>query len=91
MLQYIGSYIDPGQCGGLKGISINHYLMKLLHFTHSELDKNEPNAVLAVLVDLKKAFNKVDHNLVIEDLFAMKCPVWLLRIIFSYLSNRYDL
>ena len=40
------------------------------------------------MVDLSKAFNRVDHNLVIEDLYNMKCPSFLLKLIFSYLSNR---
>ena len=40
------------------------------------------------MIDMSKAFNRVDHNLVIEDLFLMKCPAWILRIIFSYLTGR---
>ena len=88
LLPFIEPYLDPGQCGGLKGISVNHYLLKLLHFVQSEIDQNPPHAVLSVLLDLSKAFNRVDHNLLIQDLFDMKCPPWLLKIIFSYLSNR---
>ena len=88
LLEYIRPYLDPDQYGGLKGNSINHYMIKLLHFIHSELDQKQPHSVLSVLVDLSKAFNRVDHNLVIEDLFDMKCPSWLLKIIFSYLSER---
>ena len=43
---------------------------------------------MSILLDLSKAFNRVDHNLCIQDLFDMKCPSWLLRIVFSYLSER---
>ena len=43
---------------------------------------------MATMVDLSKAFNKVDHTLVIEDLYDMKCPSWLLKIIISYLTKR---
>ena len=88
LLIYIKPYLDPGQCGGLKGLSINHYLIKLLDFVHSTVDQKVPHAVLSVLVDLSKAFNRVDHNLLIQDLFAMSTPSWLLKIIFSYLSQR---
>ena len=87
LLSYIRPFLDPNQCGGMKGISINHYLIKVLHFAFSILDNREPHAVLSVLVDMSKAFNRVDHNLIIQDLFDMKCPPWLLRIFFSYLSN----
>ena len=54
---YIEPYIDPGQCVGLKGSSISHYLVKLLHFVHGYLDLTQPHTVLMALVDLEKAFN----------------------------------
>ena len=38
--------------------------------------------------DLSKAFNRVDHSLIIQDLFDMHTPSWLLKIIASYLSGR---
>jgi hypothetical protein len=47
-----------------------------------------PHAVLAACIDLSKAFNRVDHTLVIQDLYDMHTPAWLLRIVISYLSDR---
>ena len=85
---YIEPYIDPGQCGGLKGTSITHYLVKLLHFVHTSLDSKQPHAVIMALVDLEKAFNRVSHQLVIEDLADMHVPGWLLLILISYLTER---
>ena len=67
---YIKPYLDPNQCG-LKGSSISHYLINLLHFIHSTLDIRKPHAVLLACVDLSKAFNRVDHSLVVEDLYDM--------------------
>ena len=87
LLPLIKPFLDPGQFG-MKGFSITHYLIKLLEFVHSTLDLKKPHAVLAACVDLSKAFNRVDHNLVIEDLYAMHTPAWLLKILISYLSNR---
>ena len=87
LLPIIQPYLDPGQCG-LKGLSITHYLIKLLHFTHSILDKKEPYAVLAACIDLSKAFNRVSHDLLVQDLYDMHTPPWLLNILMSYLSNR---
>ena len=55
---------------------------------HAAWDKRTPHAVLAACVDLSKAFNRVDHSLVIQDLFDMHTPAWLLKILVSYLSNR---
>ena len=59
-----------------------------MHFIHSTLDKRKPHSVLAASVDISKAFNRVDHSLVIQDLYDMHTPAWLLKIIFSYLSGR---
>ena len=87
LLSFIRPYLDPNQCG-LKGLSITHYLIKFLHFVHSSLDMRKPHAVIAACIDLSKAFNRVDHSLVIQDLFDMHTPPWLLRIVVSYLSSR---
>ena len=87
LLPIIQPFLDPGQCG-LKGLSITHYLIKLLHFTHSILDKRQPHAVLSACIDLSKAFNRVSHGLLVQDLYDMHTPPWLLKIIISYLSNR---
>ena len=85
---FIEPYIDPAQHGGLKGSSITHYLVRLLHFIHSHLDMRQPHAVLLALVDLEKAFNRVSHSHVIEDLADMNVPGWLLAILVSYLTGR---
>ena len=88
MMPFIEPFIDPGQCGGLKNSSITHYLVKLLDFVHVNLDLKQPHAVLLALVDMEKAFNRVSHQLVIEDLADMHVPGWLLLILVSYLTER---
>jgi hypothetical protein len=40
------------------------------------------------LVDLSKAFNRVSHQMVIEDLYDMHVPAWLFLILSSYLTGR---
>jgi hypothetical protein len=52
------------------------------------LDKKQPYAVLAACIDLSKAFNRVSHDLLVQDLYDMHTPPWLLNILISYLSNR---
>ena len=73
LLPVILPYMDPGQYG-MKGSSIVHYLIRFLHFIHSSLDLRQPHAVLAVLIDLNKAFNRVSHLHVIQDLFDLHAP-----------------
>jgi len=72
----------------MKGLSTTHYLISFLHYIHSALDQRKPHAVLAAYVDLSKAFNRVDSILVIQDLYDMHTPPWLLRIVSSYLNER---
>ena len=81
-------HVDPGQCGGLKNTSIQHYLVKLFDFIHCGLDKRTPHAVVLAALDLSKAYNRGDHQNVIEDLFDMQTPTWLLALIVSYLTKR---
>ena len=59
-----------------------------MKFTHEFLDLKTPHAVLFALVDQSKAFNRVSHQMVVEDLHAMKVPSWILVILVSYLSGR---
>ena len=88
LLPIVDPFLDPGQCGGLKNSSISHYLVKLLHYIHYNLDRPQPHAVLLACLDMSKAFNRMSHQQVIEDLFHMKVPGWLLLILISYLTDR---
>ena len=88
ILPLIDKYIDPGQCGGLKKSSVSHYLVKLLDFAHRTLDKNTPHCAVLCTEDLSKAYNRGSHNLVLEDLWAMHLPGWILAILYSYLKER---
>ena len=88
LMPIVKPFLDPANCGGLKGTSITHYLIRLLHFIHASVDNLSPHAVVLALIDLSKAFNRVDHLLVIQDLHDMKVPAWLLKILISYLTER---
>ena len=88
LLPIVDPFLDAGQCGGLRKSSISHYLIKLLHFIQYNLDKPQPYAVLLACIDMSKAFNRMSHQRVIEDLHAMKVPGWLLLILISYLTDR---
>ena len=83
----VNPFIDPCQYG-IKGSSVSHYLIKVLEFIHTFLDLREPQAVVLATIDLSKAFNRVSHQMVIEDLYDMHVPPWLLLILTSYLTER---
>ena len=67
----VGPFLDPGQCGGLRKSSISHYLIKLLHFIHLNIDNDQTHAVIMSAVDMAKACNRMSDKQVIEDLHDM--------------------
>ena len=87
LLERTGKFLDPDQ-HGVKGLSITHYLIKFLHFIQSSLDLKEPTAVIGAFIEMSKAFNRVNHNILIEDLFLMKCPAFLIKLVMSFLGQR---
>ena len=88
LLYYITRYYDPGQFA-VSGSSCSHALIYTIDFILSSSDKpNKPTAVINLLADWSKAFNKVNHNIVMRILKALRVPQWLLRLILSYLQNR---
>ena len=88
LLKYVGDKIDPNQYGGQKGNSITHYLIEFINFVLYNQDMTNPRAVLALMVDFKKAFNRQNHNKLITLLSDMGVPGWLLSIIIGFLSDR---
>ena len=49
---------------------------------------NIPQAVLAILLDYSKAFNRICHNRIVTILSRMGVPGWLLRIVMGFLTER---
>jgi hypothetical protein len=88
LLEYVGSQMDWGQYGGMKGSSISHYLIEFVNYILFNQDLNIPHAVLAVMVDFSKAFNRINHNRIIAILSRMGVPAWLLRIVIGFLTDR---
>ena len=88
LLDYIGEKLDFRQYGGLKGNSISHYIIEFLNFILSCQDSSDQIAVLAVMIDFSKAFNRQNHNIIITKLSDMGAPGWLLRIVMSFLKDR---
>ena len=88
LLEHIGDKMDWGQYGGVKGSSISHYLIDFVNFVLYNQDMKIPHAVLAVMVDFSKAFNRINHNTIITILSEMGVPGWLLNIVIGFLSER---
>ena len=57
--------LDPAQYGNQRGVSIQHYLVKLVHSILTALDKNskrEKFAAVVSLIDWKDAFPRQCPN-----------------------------
>ena len=88
LMTYIEDKIDFRQYGGLKGNSITHYIIEFINCILSCQDSDDQTAILAVMVDFSKAFNRQNHNVLITKLSDMGVPAWLLRIVMAFLTDR---
>ena len=74
------------QCGFRKGYSTQHCLLNLLEKWKNSVDKGKVFG--ALLTDLSKAFDCLDHELLTAKLNAYGFTLPALRLIHDYLSNR---
>ena len=83
--------IDPSQFGNEKGLSIQHYLVKMINKILTILDTNndhEKYAVVAQLVDWSKAFDRQDPKIGIESFIQNGVRPTLIPVLISYLQDR---
>ena len=86
LYHYFDDILSPSQCGFRKGHSTQHCLLVMLEEFKESVDKE--NEFGALLTDLSKAFDCIDHKLLIAKLFWYGTSPSSLNLIFSYLSNR---
>ena len=83
--------MDPTQYGNIKGVSIQHYLMKILHQILVKLDNNQQGdtfAVLATMIDWKQAFSRQDPTLGIQSFIDNGVRGKLIPILSNYFKYR---
>ena len=92
MYRDIGSYMEiflsPYLCGFRKGYGTQHCLIAMLEKWKKSLDNNGNAA--ALLTDLSKAFDCINHELIIAKLEAYGFSHSALSLIYSYLTNRFQ-
>jgi len=77
---------DNKQYGCRPMRSTTHALMAIIHEWQSTLDRG--GAIRALLVNFKKAFDLVNHNLLLRKLLNKNVPHCLIKWFFSYLNHR---
>ena len=85
MDKYLSEYL----CGYRKGYSAQHALVALIEKWKTSLDKK--GYAGAVLIDLSKAFDCLNHDLLIAKLHAYRFSNASLKVIHSYLKNRWQI
>ena len=85
---YMNSYLTPYLCGYRKRFSTQQALLSLIEKWKIVLDSKGYGG--AVLMDLSKAFDTINHDLLIAKLHAYGFSKESLKLIKSYLSNRWQ-
>ena len=78
--------ILTSQYGNCKGSSTTHYLLKLTDQAYKSTDLGQ--ATTAITIDYSKAFDYVDHNVLIDKLIKLGVRGQLIKLISSFLTNR---
>ena len=85
---FIDTHLSPYLCGYRKGYSAQHALLSLLEKWKASLDKG--GYAGGVLMDLSKAFDTLNHELLIAKLHAYGFSKSAVTLIHSYLKNRWQ-
>ena len=83
--------MDPAQFGNRKGVSIQHYLVKMFDNILKALDMNsrgEVVAVIATMFDWRQAFPRQDPTLAIKSFIKNGVRPALIPILMSFFENR---
>ena len=87
MQDSIKSNLDPNQFGGIQGTSTEMALLTLLDHVSKSTD-NSNTAVRMILCDFSKAFDLVDHNVLVDKLNRLGAHDSLTKWAANFLRNR---
>ena len=82
----MSNYFEKFLSGFRRGYGCQHVLMRLIERWKSALDNKK--IIAALNMDLSKAFDCLQHDLIIAKLHAYCFDMEDLKLIYSYLSNR---
>ena len=86
MSSFFDNFLSKQQCGFWKGYSTKQCLLALLEKWKRAADSGQMFG--ALLTDLSKAFDCLDHELLIAKLNAYGFSLPALKLVYDYLSNR---
>ena len=86
---YMDKHLSPYLCGYRKGYNAQYALIAMIEKWKKCLD-GDGGIMGAVMMDLSKAFDTINHELLIAKLEAYGFGDGALRIVLDYLSNRWQ-
>ena len=79
---------NPNQYGFRTGHSTEHAALELVDKITSQMDNNE--TPINIFLDLSKAFDTIDHNILLDKLKYYGLDDTAIKLFRSYLTNRYQ-
>ena len=83
---YSTNFLSDSQYGFLPFRSTSSALISATHYILSSLDKGVPQC--GVFLDIRKAFDSVNHSLLISKILSLTLPLNITHCLNSYLNNR---
>ena len=88
MASYLNTFLSPYLCSYRKGYNSQHALIAMIKRWKKSLDKK--GYAGGVLIDLSKAFDALNHDSLLAKLYAYGFEKSSLKLIHSYLKNRWQ-
>ena len=85
---YMEKFLSPYLCGYRKGYSCQYALLAMIENWKASLDNG--GFAGGILMDLSKAFDTINHKLLIAKLHAYGFSTDALEIVYDYLSDRWQ-
>ena len=85
---YLEEYLSPFLCGYRKGYSTQYALLGFIEKWKQMLDNQ--GYASAILMDLSKAFDTINHELLLAKLYAYGFDKKALRLLRNYLTERWQ-
>ncbi|XP_015778385.1 PREDICTED: RNA-directed DNA polymerase from mobile element jockey-like [Acropora digitifera] len=88
LLNHIKSSIDHLQFGNINNCSTTHALIHLIHHWLAEFD-NPGSIIRCCMIDFSKAFDRIDHDILLHKIQLLNTPPNLLNWCADFLHDQY--
>ena len=87
IMSQIRHLVDRKQFGSLAGLSTTHALLSFFHHLYGTTDQPD-QCVRVLLLDFSKAFDKIDHHILIKKMEEMAIDPFLIAWVKQFLTGR---